>query len=41
MNYFVNEIESDIAGMYINFPNVKYPALEILADSYVKKTKEF
>ena len=40
MNYFVNEIESDIAGTYINFPNVKYPTLEILADSYVKKAKE-
>jgi len=39
-NYFVNEIESDIAGLYINFPNVKYPALEILADAYVQKAYE-
>ena len=39
-NYFVNEIESDIAGLYINFPNVKYPALEILADTYVQKAYE-
>ena len=38
-NYFVNEIESDIAGTYINFPNVKYPMLEVLADAYVKKSK--
>ena len=39
-NYFVNEIESDIAGLYINFPNVKYPALEILANSYIQKAYE-
>ena len=38
-NYFVNEIESDIAGTYINFPNVKYPMLEVLSDAYVKKSK--
>ena len=39
-NYFVNEIESDIAGLYINFPNIKYPALEILANTYVQKAYE-
>ena len=39
-NYFVNEIESDIAGLYINFKNVKYPALDILANAYVQKAKE-
>ena len=39
-NYFVNEIESDIAGTYINFPNVKYPMLEIMADTYIKKAKD-
>ena len=39
-NYFVNEIESDIAGLYINFPNVKYPALEVLANTYVQKAYE-
>ena len=39
-NYFVNEIESDIAGTYINFPNIKYPMLEVLADTYIKKAKE-
>ncbi len=39
-NYFVNEIESDIAGKYINFKNIKYPMLDVLADTYVKKAKE-
>ena len=39
-NYFVNEIESDIAGTYTNFQNVKYPMLEVMADTYVKKVKE-
>ena len=39
-NFFVNEIESDIAGTYINFPNVKYPMLEVLADVYIKKIRE-
>ena len=39
-NYFVNEIESDIAGTYINFKNVKYPMLEVMADTYIKKAKE-
>jgi len=39
-NYYVNEIESDIAGTYINYKNIKYPALEVLADTYVKKAKE-
>jgi len=39
-NYFVNEIESDIAGLYINFKNINYPALEILANAYVQKAYE-
>ena len=39
-NFFVNEIESDIAGTYINFPNVKYPMLEVMADTYIKKIQE-
>ena len=39
-NYFVNEIESDIAGLYINFPNIKFPALEVLANAYVQKAYE-
>lgn len=41
MRYFVNEIEDGgIAGSYINFKNVKYPAVEILADSFVKKANQ-
>ena len=41
MQYFVNEIEEGgIAGSYINFKNVKYPVVEILADSFVKKAME-
>jgi hypothetical protein len=40
INYFVNEIESDIAGTYTNFPNVKYPILDVMSDTYVKKSKE-
>jgi len=39
-NFFVNEIESDIAGTYINFENVKYPMLPVLADAYIKKIHE-
>lgn len=39
-NYFVNEIESDIAGTYTNFPNIKYPMIDVMADTYVKKTRE-
>ena len=39
-NYFVNEIESDIAGLYINFPNITYPAIEVLANTYVQKAYE-
>ena len=39
-NYYVNEIESDIAGTYINFKNVKYPILEVMAHTYVKKINE-
>ena len=38
MEFYVNEIEEGgIAGTYINFKNVKYPMVEILADSFVKK----
>lgn len=40
LNYYVNEIESDIAGTYINFKNIKYPMLDVMADTYVKKAKE-
>lgn len=39
-NYFVNEIESDIAGTYVNYKNIKYPVLDVLADAYVKKVRQ-
>ena len=39
-NYYVNEIESDIAGTYINYKNIKFPALEVLSDAYIKKIRE-
>ena len=40
MKFYVNEIEEGgIAGTYLDFKNVKYPAVEILADSFVKKAR--
>ncbi len=40
MDFYVNEIEEGgIAGTYLDFKNVKYPAVEILADSFVKKAR--
>ncbi|MBI51613.1 MAG: hypothetical protein CL779_00140 [Chloroflexi bacterium] len=39
-NYFLNEIEHQDAGSYINFENIKYPYVEIMADNYVKKAYE-
>ena len=40
MKFYVNEIEEGgIAGTYINFNNVNYPMVEILADSFVKKAQ--
>jgi len=41
LQYYVNEIEEGgIAGTYVDFKNVKYPTVEILADSFVKKAHE-
>ena len=38
--YEQDEIEEGgIAGTYLDFKNVKYPAVEILADSFVKKAR--
>ena len=38
---YLNEIEEGgIAGTYLDFKNVKYPTVEILADSFVKKAHE-
>jgi len=40
MKFYVNEIEEGgIAGTYLDFKNVKYPAVEVLADSFVKKAR--
>ena len=41
MKFYVNEIEEGgIAGTYLDFKNVKYPMVEILADGFVKKAHE-
>ncbi|ANS04232.1 hypothetical protein [uncultured Mediterranean phage] len=41
LEYYLNEIEEGgIAGTYLDFKNVKYPTVEILADSFVKKAHE-
>jgi glutathione synthase/RimK-type ligase-like ATP-grasp enzyme len=40
LKYYLNEIEEGgIAGTYLDFKNVKYPMVEILADSFVKKAQ--
>lgn len=39
-NYFLNEIEHQDAGSYVNFENVKYPYVQIMADNFVKKAQE-
>ena len=38
--YFLNEIEHEDAGSYINFDNVNYPYVPVMADTFVKKTEE-
>lgn len=38
LKYYLNEIEEGgIAGTYLDFKNVEYPMVEVLADSFVKK----
>lgn len=39
-NYFLNEIEHQDAGSYINFDNIKYPYVQVMADNFVKKAFE-
>tara|TARA_B100001094_G_scaffold331440_1_gene399819 strand:- start:4 stop:1056 length:1053 start_codon:yes stop_codon:yes gene_type:complete len=39
-NFFVNEIEHQDACPYVHFPNVKYPYVEVMADTMVKKCQE-
>ena len=39
-NYFLNEVEHQDAGSYVNFENVKYPYVQVMADTFVKKAYE-
>jgi len=39
-NYFLNEVEHQDAGSYVNFENIKYPYVQVMADTYVKKAQE-
>jgi len=38
--YFLNEIEYQLCGSYINFSNIKYPYVPVMADAFVKKAQE-
>ena len=38
--YFLNEVEHQDAGSYVNFENVKYPYVQVMADTFVKKAYE-
>ena len=39
-NYFLNEVEHQDAGSYVNFDVVKYPYVQVMADTFVKKAYE-
>jgi len=39
-NYFLNEVEHQDAGSYVNNENIKYPYVQVMADAFVKKTHE-
>ena len=39
-NYFLNEVEHQGAGSYVNFENIKYPYVQVMADNFVKKAYE-
>ena len=39
-NYFLNEVEHQDAGSYVNFEKVKYPYVQVMADTFVKKAYE-
>jgi len=39
-NYFLNEIEHQDAGSYVNFENITYPYVQVMADTFVKKARE-
>ena len=38
--YFLNEIEYQLCGSYINYSNIKYPYVPVMADAFVKKAQE-
>ena len=39
-NYFLNEVEHQDAGSYVNFKSTTYPYVTVMADSFVKKAEE-
>ena len=39
-NYFLNEVEHQDAGSYVNNGNIKYPYVQVMADAFVKKAHE-
>ena len=39
-NYYVNEIEHQDAGSLTDVPEIKYPYVEVMADTFVKKCNE-
>ena len=38
--YFLNEVEHQDAGSYVNNENIKYPYVQVMADTFVKKAHE-
>lgn len=40
INYFLNEIEHQDAGSYVNNENITYPYVPVMADTFVKKAYE-
>ena len=39
-NYYLNEVEHQDAGSYVTYENIKYPYVQVMADSFVKKALE-
>ena len=39
-NYFLNEVEHQDAGSYVNNENITYPYVQVMADTFVKKAHE-
>jgi hypothetical protein len=40
LKYYLNEIEHQDAGTFVNFEQIEYPIVTILADTFVKKANE-